>query len=350
MRIIGILARLSLSLILLTSCRPSAERLNDAAAAGDTKAVVSILAEGADVNSQVDGVTALMAAALTGQAQTARALIQHGADPNVVGPHRNTALMGAVGRNQIETATVLIRAGADVNAKDADGATVLMIAASNGFEDIVRLLVAAGAVRETTDSNGQTALKWAEQNGHASVVEILRTWNTQAGATMPMRGGRNSEYRDKERGMSLWYPSGWRIMSPEQIREKTKGLLDVEGALVFLVNEADADQNINIKSYKVPRAEASPTELEGLARTMDKNPQHLPGFSKIYSGIVPVSGQDALEYVLEVRRGRMTLRQRSVLLIKNGRDYVITFTAPKELYNNADRACFQTVQSTFRVQ
>ena len=352
MRMIRTLARLALPLIFVAGCSTKSEHLNDAAAAGNTKAVASILAEGANVNAQVDGVTALMAASLTGQAQTAKALIQHGADPNVVGPHGNTALMGAVGRNQIETARILISAGADVNAKDAAGATVLMIAASNGFEDVVRLLVASGADLDATDSNGRTALQWAEQYSHAGAAEALRAEKSQVEATtIPMADGRNSEYHDKELGISFWYPSAWKVMSPAEVREKTNGLLDAEGALVFVVNQADADQNVNVKSYKVPRDPASRTELEDLARTMDvENPKQLPGFSKISSGIISVSGVNALEYVLEVRRGDMLLRQKSVLLIKNRRDYVLTFTAPKDQYNDADKACFKTVHVTFNVK
>ena len=137
MRIVAILIGAALTLILIIGCSNQPRQLHDAAASGDTKMVASLLSNGPNVNAQVDGVTALMAAAVTGQTETGRLLIEHGADPNVVGPRGNTALMRAVGRNRPAMARILITAGANVNAKDADGSTPLMIAAANGFQDLV---------------------------------------------------------------------------------------------------------------------------------------------------------------------------------------------------------------------
>ncbi len=84
-----------------------------ATARGDTKAVKTLLAAGADVHAKdKDGLTALMHAAIS----------------------RHTAIVHA-----------LLDAGADVNAKSAAGTTALTFAGRRGYTNIVRILKEAGA-------------------------------------------------------------------------------------------------------------------------------------------------------------------------------------------------------------
>ena len=69
----------------------------------------------------------------------------------------------------------LIDAGADVNAEDNEGTTPLMLAAYEGYEEVVKILIEAGAdvVNARDSTYGKTPLMWAAAGGHESAVKIL---------------------------------------------------------------------------------------------------------------------------------------------------------------------------------
>lgn len=90
------------------------------------------------------GVTPLMQAALYGDADSVRLLLDKGADPNIANEAGATALMWAV--DDIEKARLLLDHGADVNARSADSRTALLIAAGRfGSREVVKLLLDRGA-------------------------------------------------------------------------------------------------------------------------------------------------------------------------------------------------------------
>jgi len=78
---------------------------------------------GADVNARdrIVGWTPLHLAADRGRLETAKALINAGANVNASAAHRWTPLHLAVSRRYTELIKVLINAGADVNARRYDG-------------------------------------------------------------------------------------------------------------------------------------------------------------------------------------------------------------------------------------
>ena len=83
------------------------------------------------------GATALMYAALYGDAGDVRALLEIGADPNVKNDAGATALMWAV--DDLEKTKLLVQHGADVNALSDDKRTALTIAAGRyGSSAIVK--------------------------------------------------------------------------------------------------------------------------------------------------------------------------------------------------------------------
>ena len=94
-----------------------------------------------------DGSTPFMYAAVYGDAEMLKSLLDRGADPN----HRNdvgaTALMWAV--EDGEMVRVLLDGGADVNARSVDGRSALTIASGQTRSGaIVQLLIDRGAQRE----------------------------------------------------------------------------------------------------------------------------------------------------------------------------------------------------------
>jgi ankyrin repeat protein len=100
-----------------------------------------------------------------------RPLLNNGANPNASGD-RMTALMYASQNGHLETAKLLIDKGADVNSKD--GMTALMYAAQNGHLEIAKLLIDEGAdVNAKRFYGGMTALMYASKEGNLEVVKTL---------------------------------------------------------------------------------------------------------------------------------------------------------------------------------
>ena len=91
------------------------------------------------------GATPLMYAALYGDADDVKRLLDRGADPNARNEVNATALMWATDDVQ-KTRLLLLARGADVNARSDEGRTPLMIAAKrNGSAEVVKQLLEHGA-------------------------------------------------------------------------------------------------------------------------------------------------------------------------------------------------------------
>jgi hypothetical protein len=135
-----------------------------------------------------DWYTPLMKAAYKGQTDEVLRLINEKANVNEPAPDvtyldpfpyhysGTTALMAAAHGNRIETAKILLEHGANVNAValyNATEATALMIAAQDGHTDMMKLLMAHKADVHTRSAWGQTALMRASENGHVEAVRLL---------------------------------------------------------------------------------------------------------------------------------------------------------------------------------
>src|SRR5688572_16370123 len=119
-----------------------------AAAEGHAAAMRLLIEAGADVNARSSiivwerqrteeprdkwmppgGLTPLLFAARDGRVDSARVLLDAGADPNIVDPDRHNALVLALINGHVDVAATLIRAGADVNMEDKVGQTALYAA------------------------------------------------------------------------------------------------------------------------------------------------------------------------------------------------------------------------------
>jgi cytohesin len=160
----------------------------DAAQRARAVATVKVLlAHGADVNArlhqekptvralnelQFEGATPLALAAEVNNLEAIKALVAGGADPNIPTTMGTTPLMLAAGAGTdvqrarsieerglaVETARYLLEHGADVNAVGEFGWTPLHAAAYQGLTDVIELLVSRGAKTEIKDKLGQTPL------------------------------------------------------------------------------------------------------------------------------------------------------------------------------------------------
>ena len=148
----------------------------EAAMRNDAEAVRALLADGADVNvPRGDGMTGLHWAALNGNAQIARLLINAGANLDAatrLGAH--TPLHVAAREGHGEIVAVLAEAGADVAAVTETGATPLHFAAAAGDVRAVTTLLDHGAAIDAMEPEwGQTPLMFAAALGRTKAVTAL---------------------------------------------------------------------------------------------------------------------------------------------------------------------------------
>ena len=149
--------------------------LVDAVRSGDVNHLRALLAGHVDVNSaDGDGTTALHWAAHLDRLESARLLIEAGADGSVENRFGVTALMLASESASAAVVDVLVQGGADPNSGGSDGETALMTAARTGRADVVRVLLGHGADPNLHESwRGQTALMWAAIENNVSTTELL---------------------------------------------------------------------------------------------------------------------------------------------------------------------------------
>ncbi|MEA2900806.1 MAG: uncharacterized protein QOH36_693 [Actinomycetota bacterium] len=160
------------------------------AALREDPAVVRLLLEaGADPNRESTGDgegTPLCAAASWGKSEVIHELLAHGADPN----QRESGVGGSAGYSPLlwasrgghhETARMLLEVGADPNA-DAEGDTPLCFAVEHGSVAVVRVLLDHGADPRVANSAGRTPLEIAEGWASTDVeAELRRRAGTEDG-------------------------------------------------------------------------------------------------------------------------------------------------------------------------
>jgi len=117
---------------------------------GDKQAVTLFLEAGFDANTPAEnGITALHIAAMKGNADIVKMLLDKGANPNaavISGSEKgSTPLMVAVAGGYLETTKLLVDKGADVNAKDANDLVVMDYATGQTNLNLLKILWQHGA-------------------------------------------------------------------------------------------------------------------------------------------------------------------------------------------------------------
>ena len=119
---------------------PRAELLR-VAESGDVEELLSLLPRVDDINARNRyGMTALMKAAFFGHEPMVRALLEHGANPNIARNDRFTALALAAFFGHGDTVKTLIEYGATTEAVTRSGASARTWAIARTFDEVARCL------------------------------------------------------------------------------------------------------------------------------------------------------------------------------------------------------------------
>jgi ankyrin repeat protein len=160
---------------------------------GNLEMMTFLIAQGADVNAEDNGLVDLIEgrransvlddAADGGHLDATALLVEKGANVNHKGIFGMTPLHHAIefggsranhdGGGSKEISKLLLDKGADVNAKCYQGHTALMLAVSKGNQEIVELLIENGADVNTATEAGGTAIMSAVNKGREHIVELL---------------------------------------------------------------------------------------------------------------------------------------------------------------------------------
>jgi len=204
--------------LLAMSCTLLAGDLYDKVEQNDIEAVKKLLAEGADINEQVEvggagTMTPLLAACFYRYEDMAKLLIAKGADISIKTATGQTPLMFACYHSE-EIARLLVSKGAEINVKDGTGAfsicisaimdgsvpitlaefllskganvdetnttgpvagyTSLMIVARNKKPDLVKFLIKNGANVNAKAKDGATPLSMAAKEKDTAMIKLLK--------------------------------------------------------------------------------------------------------------------------------------------------------------------------------
>uniref|UniRef100_A0A3B5MH15 Ankyrin repeat domain 39 n=2 Tax=Xiphophorus couchianus TaxID=32473 RepID=A0A3B5MH15_9TELE len=122
---------------------------------------------------EMDFERGIWSAALDGDLQRVRLLVQKGTDPNMKDSAGYTALHYGSRSGHLAVCTFLLESGACPSPQTPGGATPLHRAAYCGHPDVVRLLLQSGADPTLCDDDGANPLHKAAEQGHAKVCQLL---------------------------------------------------------------------------------------------------------------------------------------------------------------------------------
>jgi ankyrin repeat protein len=148
--------------------------LEMAAQTGQTDIVKFLLENGADVNLNRGGATALhMAAIYGGKTEVITLLLENGADINARTGNGYTPLNLAVIGKQKEIAELLIEKGGEINLENQNFTQLLFISSSGGIKKIADIALKKEVDFFFRTENGDTLLHSASEGGLIELAELL---------------------------------------------------------------------------------------------------------------------------------------------------------------------------------
>lgn len=155
--------------------------ISSAAAVGRVDQIKELLAKepGLAKCYDPDGWTPLHVACHFGQAESARVLLEAGADPvaRSTNHFKNHPIHTAVAGANPELISLLIEWGADPDATETGGLTPLHRAAEKGDVQTMEALLEAGADPDSLDDSGKSAVLIALENENETVMMMLREYH-----------------------------------------------------------------------------------------------------------------------------------------------------------------------------
>jgi ankyrin repeat protein len=197
-----------------------ASPLHDAVEAGDLEKVKAAIAAGYDVN-EIDksnerslrhGTTPLQRAALKGNFEMVKYLVEHGA--NVNGRSIDGFLTLRYSDDYKSISPYLLQHGADINAKDSDGKTILHACSSVHNIKGIEYLLSHGADVNAKDSDGKTPLHYVASSPYNTFLDINKEmsqgettdWTTsEETIRLLLDAGADIKARDNKGQTSLHY-------------------------------------------------------------------------------------------------------------------------------------------------
>ena len=161
--------------------------LFEAAKYGYIENVERLLDEGANINFNRYGTTALMISSTNNYTEIVK-LLGRESEIDLQDNGGWTALMMASLNGHMETAQILLDYNALPNIIDDNGETALILASMMGHPDIVELLLNKGANINIVNDDGDMALDIAVVNGNTDIVEILNRHNASSNIQRRFRG------------------------------------------------------------------------------------------------------------------------------------------------------------------
>lgn len=158
-------------------------------------------------------------------------------------------------------------------------------------------------------------------------------------------------YSNEKWGISFKLPSSWDIFSNEDVTQKTHGLWNVPDAIVIVANKTNPDENFFIKASHAPGGIIPKETLREMINSLDQEyPKHYQGFKKISAQLIEKAGGVGVEYIMDNEWGTTELRQKIILLIKNAKSFIWTFTSPKSKYDAVNKLCFDPTLNSLKIE
>lgn len=164
---------------------------------------------------------------------------------------------------------------------------------------------------------------------------------------------RRKIYNDEGLHLRFEYPASWSVLTREELRAKTKGIMtEASPDLVLAIgNPDDWDENVLVRIVPgAPKRGFSQEHLEELAKVMNEEmPLQLRDFMKVSQRVFDLNGAAAMEYVMVSTRMDTWIQTKQITFSKAGRAFIVTCTAKMKVFKRVDDDCFQVIVGSMRV-